>query len=352
MRLLVLFCFVFVFMIGGVLGTEGVIPGSYSVDFKPGLEKSFTFVFILDEDRALSIEGELAEFVSLDQEVAVNKEEVVVDLKLPRELELFGSEDIWVLAGGVRGLIRVRFPYPERFVGVELSAPNVNQGEGVDIGLDVSNLGVEDVSVKVDIEIYEWEESRGDLIEIFEFEGGLLNVSSSIDFAFILDSSNYSAGDYVVVARVDYGDDFIEEENVFRLGDFRVGILNYTNEFYGGKINRFEIEVENLWNDDMSEVYAGVRIVDSGEGFDSGIISLGAWEKNTLVGFFDAKKIEGDVDVELNLYYSDEGLSSSDIETIRLIFLEDTDWFFLFKFFLALCVAVFVLWRIGMVFNK
>ena len=331
----VLFLLVLVFAMSGVLGVEGVIPGSYEVAFEPGLEKDFVFVFVLDEEKDVSVEGDLAEFVEVSKKYAANREEVTVSLRLPESLDRIGVNEIWISAGNVRSLIKVHFPYPDRFVGLEMSAPNVNQGEDVDVGLRVSNLGREDVFVNVSVGIYEWDDVRGELVEVFELGGELVNVSGKMNIGFVLNSSNYSAGDYIVVANVDYGDDVIVGENIFRLGEYRVGILNYTNEFRGGKINRFEIEVENLWNEEINEVYIGVEVMGSGEVFDTGIVNLGAWEKETLVGYLDARDIERDVDIEFSLYY---GGSSFNGGIVGLIFLEGLNWFFFVEIFFAFCI--------------
>jgi len=341
------FCVVLVFLCCGVFAVEGVSPGSYEVDFEPGLEREFVFGFVLDEEEGLFVEGELSDYVELSKESIDGVEDVVVVMRLPEKLERVGASEVWIVAGDVRGLIRVNVEHPDSFVGLELSAPSVNVGEDVDVELGVLNLGVEDVSIGASVEIYRQGEGR-ELVDVFDLGLWRINVSGREDFEMRLNGSDYSAGDYVAVAKVDYGEGVVEEENVFRLGEFRVGILNYSKKFYGGRVNGFEIEIENLWNERIDEVYAGVRVVGTEVKFDSSIVMLEPWEKKVLTGFLDAEGIEEDVDVEISLYYGDE-ISR---EVVSLEFLKGFCWVSLVEILLVLCVAVFLLWRIRRFFNK
>jgi hypothetical protein len=338
--------FVLVFLCSSVLALEGVVPRSYDVDFEPGLERDFVFDFVLSGKEELWIEGDLRGYFELDKLEVMGREEVVVRMKLPDRLEKFGVNEVWVVAGGVRGLIKINVAYPEKFVGLELSAPNVNLGEDVELKLRVSNLGRERVFVNPSILIYN---SNGELLEDVSLEGDWVNVSGVLNFKGTLVTGNYSAGDYLAVARVDYGDGVLRKENIFRLGEFKIRILNYSEEFYGGKVNRFEVEVESLWDGKIRDVYAGIRVVGSDVGFDSDIVQLGAWEKRALMGFFDARDIKEDVDVEIRLYSEGEELSS---EVFRLRFLEGFDWVILVKILFILVVAGFLFWRIVRRFNK
>ncbi len=102
-------------------------------------------------------------------------------------------------------------------------------------------------------------------------------------------------------------------ESLFRVGEFRVLILNYTDELKENEVNEFEIEVESLWNEDIEEVYAEV-IVNRIAVFSTPIVLLNAWERKTLVGYFDSTGFDyGDFRAEVVLYY-DEGLISESVD--------------------------------------
>lgn len=372
----IVLCLVLAFVMGNVLAVEGVSPGSYEVDFfprddsgdpEPGLEREFVFDFYMDGEETLIVEGDLAKYAQLDKEKVSWSERVVVTLRLPEEVEGFGVHNIWIVAGDVRGLVKVNVAYPERFVGLELGAPNVNVGEDVEVGLGVLNLGSVEVFVNASIFIYDWRTraggreskvesrssadmtlvsprsgGRGGLVEVIQLGERWVVVSGREDFEIVLDTENYSAGDYLAVARVDYGDGVAEEENVFRLGEFGVRILNYTREV-GGGVGRFEVEVESLWDDRIGEVFAEVRVVGGDGGFDTGIVELGAWEKKKLVGFFDARELEGEVVLSIDVHY-DEGVES---EVVRVYVMDGFGWVFWVGIFLVL-VFGFLGWKFFM----
>jgi len=345
----VVLCLVLVFLCNFVLGVEGVSPGSFEIDFKPGLESEFVFNFVLSGEEKLNVEGDLRDFVSLSKGEVSGNDEVVVSLRLPDKLEKFGANEVWIIAGGIRGLIRVNVPYPDRFVGLDFNAPNVNLGENVLLDLRVSNLGRESVFVNVSFEVYRLVEgSEREFVEDFYVGGKWISVSGEDNFVYVLNSSDYLAGDYLAIAKVSYGSEIVETENVFRLGEFGVRVLNYSKNFYSGKVNRFDVEVENLWNDKIDRVYFEARVVGSDVIFDSDIVDIDAWERVVLVGFFDAEDIGEDVDVEILLHYSDGVFS----RVVRLDCLRGFDWVSFFEILVVLFFVGFLVWRIRKNFNK
>ena len=295
---------VFIFLMGNVFAVEGVSPGSYEVDFEAGLERKFVFDFVLDDVRELEIEGDLAEYVELDR-YEILKGRVIATLRLPERVDGFGVSDIRILAGDVVGIIKVKIPYPEKYLEVDLSIPDVNVGKDVPVNLRVFNFGKENLNISPVIEVY----SGDGVVETFEGEDRLIGGLDESVYEFSFSSLNYSGGEYVASAKV--GE--FSSEDVFRLGEFEIKILNYTREVRSG-VARFDIEVESLWNDKMNEVYAEVRVIghkgEEGEvlldrvnGFDSSIVSLNGWEKKRLVGYFDTADIEGEVMMSIDVHY-------------------------------------------------
>jgi hypothetical protein len=348
MRVLNIFIFgIFIFGIGNVLGVEGVSPGSYEVVYEEGLEREFVFDFVVDEVRDLRVMGNLAGYLELDKKKISGREKVVATLKFPLVVEEsdlnFGNNNIWIIAGDVSAIVKVKVPYPEKYVGLELGVPNVNVGGDVEVRMKVLNLGSEDLVVRSFFEVY----SDDEVLDSFEFESSFLGASKSLDFERVLDSKNYSSGDYLVVARVEYGDKIARAENVFRVGEFGVRILNYTREVYDD-IDRFEIEIESLWNGRMNEVYFEARVVagydEEGKvliqevnGFDSTIVPLGAWEKKRLVGFFDSRGLEGDISLNVDVHYSANHASGISSRVVEVRVVRDSLWW------IWVCLGLFFL---------
>ncbi len=340
MRMFV-YCLLFIFFCGSVVAVSGVVPGSYEINFTSGYSGKFVFDFVVDGDADLYVYGDLAKYVRLDKERIFGREKVVAILNLPSEIESPGVSQIFVGARGngvdVRGVIKVAVPYPKEYIELELSAPSVNFGEVVDIDLKMSNFGKQVVNVIPSIEIYKDEK----LIGVFRGENEILNISKFLGFNVSFDSSDYSPGDYVAVALVNYGNRSGRVENVFRVGEFAVRILNYSDEFVEGEVGRFEVGVESLWNDKMKDVYAEIRVVGSDVGFDSSIVKLGEWEKRVLVGAFDGSGFSaGDVGAKIILHY-DGGVVSEDV-ILRIV--RNVDYIFYGCVFGFLVLVVGLIW--------
>jgi hypothetical protein len=331
---------IFVFMMGGALGIEGVSPGSYEVDFEAGLEREFIFDFVLDEEEDLRVLGDLGKYMVLDKE-SVFGGKVVVSLKLPGELESYGVNNIWILAGDVAGIIKIDVPYPEKYVGLDLAIPDVNIGEGVPVNLKVSNLGSEGLMVGPVIEVYfsprdDSGEPGDEVVFVFEGNESFLGASEVGEYVFSMDSTDYSSGNYLAVARVNSDGEVFEAEDSFRLGEFDIEISDYTHRVKGGGVERFEIGVESLYDSKMIEVYAEVRAADeesSFEGFDSSIVTLSGWESKTLVGYIYTKGLEGDVSLVIDVYY-DGKVESKSVS----VYVEKRSYFV----FLVIGVLIFV----------
>ncbi len=334
--------FVCLFLLAGsVLAIEGVSPGSYEADFKNGLAEEFVFDFVLDEREDLVIEGDLAEYVSLDKDRVIGKESVVVSLNFPLDLDMVGVSNIWIVTGNVRGLIKVNFGYPDRYLDLEVAAPDVNVGEEVLINLKVSNFGVEALNVSPVVEVY----FESEVVEVFEGESEVVKALENNDYEFSFGGVNYSAGEYVV--RV-FWDEFFGKD-VFRLGELDLRILNYTSEVRKGSIREFNVEVESLFDDDMKEVFAEVRVIgrsdgeevflDRVDGFDTSIVQLGAWEKKNLTGYFNVGDLEGEVMLSIDVHY--DGKVES--EVVRVDILSRFDWWvFVLGFFVLALLGFFV----------
>jgi len=331
------FC-ILIFLSSGVFASLGVSPRSYEVDFKPGLIQNFSFDFVLNDTLSnLYVKGNLAKYVSLNKERISGHEKVVALLSLPLEIAIPGTNQIDIVAGGVVAAIKVNVPYPKKFVGLELSAPNVNVGEDVDINLRIVNLGTEAADVNYTIEVYKGAKKintiRGAKIEF-------LNISKVLNHTILLDTSNYSAGDYNAVASVSYDGNITKTENSFKLGELSVKILNYSKVFRENKVNKFEINVESLWNVDIKSLYVEVRVGD--KGFDTPIVGLDAWGEKTLVGFFDTKNVPGyDILANITLHYNNKSSS----EVVKLKILKGIDYIFYVVVFISLIVVIVLVWR-------
>lgn len=346
MKRVIFFC-ILIFLCSGVFAALGVDPRSYEVDFEPGLTKNFSFDFVLDNILTdLYIKGDLADYVSLNKNKISGNENVVVLLNLPLEISTPGINQIDIVAGDVVAAIKIKVPYPEKFVELELSAPNVNAGEDVDINLKIINKGIKTMNINYILEIYKGDEK---IETIKKTQNEFLNISKTLNYVVSLDTSNYPAGNYNAVALVNYDENIARTENLFRLGELSIRILNYTKVFRENKIDKFEIDVESLWNSDIKNLYAKVRILDSDVGFDTPIVRLNAWEEKTLEGFFDTKSVSNyNILANITLYYNDK--SSSKIVELKI--LKGFDYVLYIVVLISLIIVSFLVWRIFIFIKK
>ena len=345
MKSVVIF-FVVIFLCSGVFAVYGVAPRSYEINFKPNLNKTFNFKFILGKSSEnLRVEGTLAKYVSLNKKRISGIETVVAKLNLPSNISDFGLNQIYIVAGAVVGAIKINVPYPDKFVKLELNVPNANVGQDVKISLRISNVGQEPVYANSSIKVYKGKK----LVKIFKGKFNRIDVSDSLKYDVSIQTSNYSAGDYNVVAMANYGKKSATVNHPFHLGELSVRILNYTNKFYKNRIEKFEIYVESLDNENIKKIYAEVRVVDDvHNGFDTTPVKLRAWGNKTLDGFFNTGGIAGkNVSLNITLHY--DGRSSSKIVGVEII--KGFDYVFYGIILVVLIVVAILVWM-GFIFAK
>jgi len=292
--------FIFLFaliVISEVYAIVGVSPASYTVNFEPNLERTFSFGFIFDEGAESEVytAGALTEYVTINKESLKGSGEVVATLKLPESIEQPGEHRIFIgakqipsgtagigIVGNARGVIKVIVPYPGKYAEVIFEASNANAGEPVDFSVMIDNKGKEELDVGVSIEITD---SSKEITETLDFENIIIPISGSEKLTRQLDTTNYKPGDYNATAIVRYGKESIEREAVFRLGELYVGISNYSAEFEKNKINKFEIEAESFWNDVINNLFANISIKGYNIEFLTPSIDLAPWTKSKLTGW-------------------------------------------------------------------
>ena len=361
MKSLMIF-FLMLFLISPVFAMSGVSPGSYEVHFEPGLEQDFSFEFFFDEgvSSSIYIEGDLAEYVDLNKNIIYGSEEIIATLALPDEIKTPGSNLIRIgarqdsvgggvgLVADVRGIIRIEVPYPGKYVELKVDAKNANVEEDVNLFLEAYNRGDEEVNLFSQIQIFR-DDNEGVLLDRIEFLEVRLLSGEKVNFTSLLDTTKYLSGDYVVTALGDYGgENLARDDDPFRLGEFYVGILNYTSSFEGGKIERFSIFVESFWNNDIEELYAEVNILGLEDaGFITPAVKLNAWEKGRLEGFLDTSEISGeDFQAEIILHYG--GGETKEIVNLKI----SKNFDYMFPAIIILLILSLVLLKRLNVFGK
>lgn len=320
-----------------------VTPARYEINFVPGSEETFTFTFgtdVPDMEFKIIKTGDLTEYVSVSPEKLVGGGEVTVTLKLPNKLEkpgryrlFIGSEPVTStdasvtrrgsalgIAAVMNGAIDVFVPFPGKYGEIDFKATDANPGQPVNMGLKIFSRGSEEIVTDSRIEIYEAgslreeeekgilspliniflspflsPEDRGELVETLELGTDNIPAGEFVDINARLDTTNYVSGNYFAVPVVTQGNQVIEEEAGFRLGELFVDIVGNSKEFERGKVNAISIEIQSFWNEPISNVFVTGEILGYEDlSFQTPSVSLRPWAKRTVTGYFDTSSIEED----------------------------------------------------------
>ena len=301
----------------------GLSPALKEFEFKPNMELDITYtVRRVSADRELKIytTGDLGEYASLEKTSMVGSGSFNVHVKLPDHIEKPGKNTLYVRveevvdesAGigtkiSVGALMVFYVPYPGKYAEIsKFSLSNINEGEPLDVNVEVFNLGKENLVVMGALEILNQENVT---LGTHSLGAQLIDSQTKKTLSKKIDTSSYKPGPYNAKAIIDYGE-IIEKETDFKIGTLRVEITNWTREFEKEKINPFKIQVESKWNTEISDIYAEVNITKDDvfvDYFKTPSIYLAPWTQAELSGFFNAEQAgTGIYNANITLHYGGE----------------------------------------------
>tara|TARA_Y100000310_G_scaffold107197_1_gene105675 strand:- start:632 stop:1777 length:1146 start_codon:yes stop_codon:yes gene_type:complete len=321
----------FIFLVASIVvliqfvstGSIGISPAKFTYYFEPNLEEEINFKVInIDPERELFsyVRGDLADYVNLSKTSFIGGGGFVAHLKLPGNISIPGKHKILIGVieeedfdgsgiGGisaVQAVIEIIVPYPGKYLEADFTIKDINEGENIYFRLDIHNLGTDDVLLSSKLEIYGSEKEK---IMTKDLVPQNIKSKEKVSIEDFIDGSNLRPGFYPVILTLDYGEK-LKINDSFRVGHFFSNITDYSYRFKSGKINPFNVEVENLWNLKMENVYSKVTVTDMGkiiDEFKTPSINLEPWEKINLTGFFDATEIvSGRYVANIRLFYVNE----------------------------------------------
>jgi hypothetical protein len=354
----VVFFLVFTVLVSGLVSARlGVSPAVHEVNFVPGLEESFHFNFISDDNMgrfAIEVEGDLAEYITLSKEEIVGSGEVDALMKLPQVIEKPGTHRILVGArqlsreeGGthlllaIRGVIKVNVPYPGKYAELELETEDANAGEPIKLNLKIYSRGKEAITTDSKIEIYDLQNRKVETLDLGE---DMINSGEFVEIDATLNTVNYGSGNYKVKAVVEYGGREAEAEGAFRLGELFVKVVDYSKEFKRNRVSPFVIVVESFWNDPVEIVYAEGEVLGyENIEFKTPLIRLEPWQRGSLSGYLDTSTIEEETfQARVVLHY--ENKTSEEILDLRFED-ESADYYLIVLIAVAVLAIVLQVWN-------
>lgn len=291
-------------------GGVGISPAHYKEFFEPNLEKSFRFYsFNLDEEKGVNlyVKGDLAEYVELSETYLQGGGTVTATVSLPEKIErpgthiiyigaIEGTKDVDSTLGGiaaVQGRIDIIVPYPGKYTESTFEISNINEGEDAAYSIEVNNLGTESVRIRSKIEIFK--SNTKELLLTKNIPEETPKTKEVFTSSGYLDTRDFSPGDYDAFATIDWEEGETIHNKTLRVGEFLVDIIDYDYQFEQGKINPFNIKIQNKWNSKIEEVSASVSITDNGVvvgDFKTVSVDTNPWEIKNITGHFDTSNLE------------------------------------------------------------
>jgi hypothetical protein len=359
---IVFFLFISLFLVTSISALR-ISPAKVEGNFKPGLEN--TIQYRVDtgtgRDLELFVEGDLAEYVTLDKTILHEGGYFNAIMKLPKELEIPGPRRTYVgvkelvdeeLVGALgvsvtmRALILIHVPYPGKYLETELRAHNVNMGEPITFELDVMSRGDEDLIMNPRIEIYtEYDE----LVETLYFNERDIESQETIKLQKVMNTTSLLSGDYYAVSKIDYEARTAESKVNFKIGELTIEIVNYSREILLDGIQSFRVDIESAWNDKIDGAYAEVIILNGSRKiteFKTSPTDLSPWETRSILGYIDTKGISPgtyDADVTVIYYGRDRGKSVNEILDVEFLEKEKNNYLLIAGVLILCILAVLIL---------
>jgi len=262
----------------------GIAPALIEDVFEPGMEKTFNIKIINSEHQttqvALQSDGELGDYITFEPKEFTIKgtdafKKVKVALKLPDDIGEPGSHETRILVSAaplsgsegntqisvnvvVYSLLRIFVPYPGKYANIKLIAPNFRVGTESSFGIEINNLGTESffadsmITVKSPLEA-----------TIASLKGKKTAVEPKKSELVSIPWTPENSGKFRAISDVVYGErKYARDEKEFSIGEPVVDIFTITSDnFRRNGISRFDIIVENKWNEMLDDVYADVVIM-------------------------------------------------------------------------------------------
>jgi hypothetical protein len=350
----------FVLFTGLSSASVGVRPGTYEIDFEPGVERVFTFSFVGDSlsDFEVYAEGDLAKYVTLSVDEITGSGDVRVLLELPEKVDVPGQHIIYIGAkeyvdddslavyANIRGRIIINVPYPGTYVTMGFNAEDANTGEDVKMVSTIESLGTDDVTMKGKINIYD---ERGKFLESFTTGEYTLSFREKEIVEFFLDTKPYVSGNFEAESVFEYNGEEIIQKDKFRLGELYIDVIDATRKVNRDSLNKFDVTIESKWNDEIDNVHAEIIVLGYDRRIETPSVDIKGFGIANLSGYVDTTGIiENSFNIAVKVFY---GNMTTD-KFVKVTFYDSVDYVLLLGiiggviFIIVLIVLLIVTYRL------
>lgn len=336
----IIFVIVFCFIVQET-SAIGISPSRIVLHFKPDLEQTLSFTVFNGGMSGTKIKiyshGELEQIALWNKDILMlppnSYQTFDVKIKLPTETyepgdhilfigaveqaeQTLGKQTSVAAVTGVESQIYIRVPYPGKYASASIDIGDVVVGKPILFTVFVSSLGSETImNATAFMDIYDPQDTK---ITSLTSTMESINAKESKELYAEWLPINVSAGIYRVVVTLFYDEKTTVAETNFRLGDMVIEILDAIAEYVSNDLFRFEIDVQSLWNDVISGVYASINVSDLA-GNAAGItttspISISRWSQAKLETFLKTNNLEDGIYNALIILHYNDKLSQKQIQ--------------------------------------
>jgi len=332
--MILLIIFTLIFISSNVLAI-GIAPGSKTIQFQPNLEQEIGFSIINNEHKHLKVflfvRGELKQNIILPKEaVELTPEQESVRLsykvKLPEKIGKPGIHAAEIIAlevpeeaegevvvgatAAVISILNVEVPFPGKYAEATVDILGNSLDEPTTFITKVFNRGEQDiVSAKATIEIFGPTNNK---ITTLTTQEKSIKVRQKTELVTSWVAEDISPGPHFAVITLNYDGKEQKIAKTFDIGSLQVGIEKIeVKNFKMGDVAKFDITVENKWNQKIIDVFTQILINDEEGNLMADIKSssenLEPLDKTELNAFWDTEGVEeGTYDTKATLYYEDQ----------------------------------------------
>ncbi len=280
-----------------------------------------------DMDVLLSVDGVLRDFITFEEKkISFSKNDYEKSawytVTLPADIkpgvstakiiaeEIIGQvqhgENVVTAKLVVTSVLSVSVPYPAKYVDATFDI--LPKEDHVDVTARVVNRGTEDIDqLEATFGIFDGEQQ----LESQPLAARPLKRGSSDDLLAQFSKENLKPGQYTAKAIIQLDEakalHLIEE---FRLGRPRLEISDFDKYFAENKINPFTIDLESVWNKDITNAYALAYVFQNGKEvtqFKGTSFDVKPWEKKRTTTYFDTNGLAvGEYNAVATLNYDNE----------------------------------------------
>jgi len=293
-------------LIASNISAIGLGPGGYETTFSPGASQKFDFTALNNGKNPVTynvyVKGELKDDITCSPNSLSLKGGAMggfsCTLIMPNSLEpgphkaaigiiesapSGGVGQISVLSA-VEARLTVNVPYPGFYVSIKLSANNTEINKPTNIQVKVKNLGKDNITTQIPIEIMSGEEIVGNAMTDEKFIESMKEETFNV--VWVANVAN--AGKYTAVANLVHEDKTFNASTSFMVGDLIINIINLTSEIYPGEIGKFNLTLQNMWSEPVdSNVEIDVLKNNTLLGSKNDTLSMKGFEKKDFKIFWD-----------------------------------------------------------------